>query len=151
MDFGAGASAVRRRIAMSATTETAFARGAMVLGVAWVADRVLGLAATGLMALAATALPKRIAWDVPWLLGMWFILVGIGTGLTLGLLMRDFSPPMSSALVGVLVGAFALVQYRFTGSPAGRTGEQAIRVVCSGLSAGVVFRAFLLKGKRDAA
>lgn len=136
---------------MSATTEAAFARGAMVLGVAWVADRVLGLAATGSMALAATVLPKRIAWDVPWLLGMWFILVGIGTGLTLGFLMRDFAPPMSAALVGVLVGAFALVQYRFTGSPAGRAGEQAIRVVCSGVSAGVVFRAFLHGRKRDAA
>jgi hypothetical protein len=125
---------------MSEAGRLELARVATIVGTAWITFHVVGVMVTWLIGIVASkTLPSGVIWAPPLILGVWFLIAGAGAGFGVAFVARSTLGRVSAALVGVVVGAFALVAYSFTGSAAGREGEQAIRIVCAGLPAALVF------------
>ena len=137
---------------MSEAARVEWVKIAAVVGTAWATFRVVGVVVTTPMGMVASRFsPRGAAWVPPVLLAIWFLLAGVATGLVSRFVIRSVPGGMPAALVGILVGVFAFVAYGFSGSSAGQAGEQAIRVVCSGLSAAMLFALSSQRQNRAAA
>ena len=137
---------------MSDAARVEWVKIAAVVGTAWAIFRAIGVIVTTPMGMVALKVfPDKPAWLSPVLLGLWFLLAGVATGIVSAFVLRSVPRSTPAALVGTVVGAFAFVEYGFTGSQAGEAGEQAIRVVCSGLPAALLFSVSLERAHRAAA
>ena len=129
---------------MSEAIRVELARVATIVGTAWIAFHVVGVMVTWLIGVVASkTLMSGAGWAPPLILAIWFLLVGASTGVAVAVVVRPALGRVPAGLVGAVVGAFALVAYSFSGSAAGREGEQAIRTVCAGLPAALLFCAWL--------
>ena len=125
---------------MSEAIRAECARVFAIVGTAWITFRVLGFLVTWFIgAVARTTLPSGAGWGPPLILAIWFLVAGSGTGAVAAFVARPLLGKVPVGLVGAVVAAFALVAYGFTGSQAGREGEQAIRSLSAGLAAALFF------------
>ena len=134
---------------MSEASRVEWVKIAAVVGTTWAAFQVLSTMPLGV--LASKFFPSGAAWVAPLVLAVWYLLAGLAAGIASALVIRSVPGGMPAVLVGALVGMFAFIQYKFTGSSAGQAGEQAIRVVCAGLSAAVLFAVVFHRRNRPAA
>jgi len=125
---------------MNSNSGPGWASAAAVLGTAWLAFFLTGLAVTlpfGL--LTPSVFPRHAPWPPVLLLVLWFVIAGFVAGIASGLALRTISGAMPAGLVGLLVALYAFVQYRYIGTVVGPWGEQGIRLIGAGLSSALGF------------